>query len=265
MHKDKKIGVQGLRMGVRDIKMGLAASPNPTFYYYLFFKTSKTLMGLFLFLFLLQPPHHHATTPRHHATPPCHATMPPRHRRRFHRRDPQPSTPTTTGGVADKHPSPQILALRFFSHARDSVVTTTTRATPSTLLFTSGFVDVEASFSIYVAFGTPTPRPTVMPPPPLEASTRHQRCHQRFFFVSWFYRFRWHWMEEGLILVLVVGAWWSGWGWKKGIKALNVIRWWRFVSGSLEEDWVSVFLFLRRWIKKICALFFIVFMQVRWE
>jgi len=44
--------------------------------------------------------------------------MPPRHRWRSRRRDPQPSTPTTTGGVAGENPSPQILAFRFFSRAR---------------------------------------------------------------------------------------------------------------------------------------------------
>ncbi|QCD83389.1 hypothetical protein DEO72_LG2g3733 [Vigna unguiculata] len=82
--------------------------------------------------------------------------MSPRHRRR----DPQSSMPATTGGVADENPN--------------SVVTTTTGATPSTPLFTSGFVDVEASFSIRVVIGTPTSGPTVGPPPPLEASTRHQ-------------------------------------------------------------------------------------------
>ncbi|QCE14231.1 hypothetical protein DEO72_LG11g1230 [Vigna unguiculata] len=101
--------------------------------------------------------------------------MPPRHRRRSHRRDPQPSTPATIGGVAGENPSPQIIALHFFSRARDNAVTTTTGATPSTPLFTSGFIDVEASFSICIAFGTPTPGPTVAPPPLLKASTRHWR------------------------------------------------------------------------------------------
>ncbi|QCD83390.1 hypothetical protein DEO72_LG2g3734 [Vigna unguiculata] len=100
--------------------------------------------------------------------------MPPRHRQRSRRQDPQLSTPTTTRGVAGENPSPQILALRFFSRTQDSVVTTTTGVTPSTPLFTSGFIDVEASFSIRVALGTPTLGLTVAPPPPLEASTPHR-------------------------------------------------------------------------------------------
>ncbi|QCE14229.1 hypothetical protein DEO72_LG11g1228 [Vigna unguiculata] len=91
---------------------------------------------------------------------------------------PTASTPATTGGFAGENPSPQILTLRFFSRARDSAVTTTTGATPSTPLFRNGFVDVEASFPIRVAFGTPTPGPTIAPPALLEASTRHWRCRR---------------------------------------------------------------------------------------
>ncbi|QCD89453.1 hypothetical protein DEO72_LG4g397 [Vigna unguiculata] len=125
--------------------------------------------------------------PHHHATPPCHRATAggPVGETRSRRRQPPPEASPARTQVPKSS--------RFVSSpARDSVVTTTTGATPSTPLFTTGFVDVGASFSICVAFGTPTLGPTITPPTPLEASTHHRKYRQRFFSVSWFYRFQWH-------------------------------------------------------------------------
>ena len=155
MHKDKKQnGGARIKNGGARHKDGSGCQPKPN------------LMGLFLFLFLPQSPHHHATTPRHYAT-----VGGPASETRSHRRQPSPEVSLTRTQVPKSScfvssPTSETMSWppppdQHRRHRSSPVVSSTSRP--------------------------PSLGPTVAPPPPLEASTRHWRCRRRLFFVSWFF------------------------------------------------------------------------------